>query len=108
MLLPIAPHGVSVAVWLSESCRFSIMRTCSASPSPQFSVRWSPQHSQVLEDVASRLGMKRQHMAAAILATALGLPRPANVPAVPVDLAELAELAADVQREQQEVLPGNA
>lgn len=77
-------------------------RTCSASSAPpQFSVRWESEHSQVLEGVAARLGMKRQHMAASILATALGLPRPHNVPAVPVDLDELAELAADVQREQE-------
>jgi hypothetical protein len=49
-------------------------------------------------------------MAASILATALGLPRPENVPAVPVDLDSIAELAADVQRElqSQEVLTDTA
>jgi hypothetical protein len=104
--------GVSVDDRQIESCRFWIMSpTCSASsPSPQFSVRWEPEHSQVLQGVAARLGMKRQHMAASILATALGLPRPENVPAVPVDLDSIAELAADVQRElqSQEVLTDTA
>lgn len=75
----------------------------------EWTFRTDGTHRDVIDELASRRGLTRQHFMTLLESTALGLPRPARTPALPLDLEEIRREAQAIYEElTQEVLPETA